>query len=52
MNEQVRNNRFFASPREFKEAIAEFFDSTWGQIAPTLVDRINDTFQIVKSSTL
>ncbi len=45
MNEQVRNNRFFSSAKEFRDAIAESFDSTLAKIAPFLRGRINDNFQ-------
>jgi transposase len=48
MNEYTRNNRFFRTAKEFREAILEFFEVTWPQIAPSMVDRINDNFQIVK----
>lgn len=48
MNEQVRNNRFFHSAQEFREAISNFFDVTWPQIAHSMVDRISDNFQILK----
>lgn len=45
MNEHVRNNRFFTSPSQFKEAILNFFKFTWPQISKLMVDRIHDTFQ-------
>jgi transposase len=45
MNEYVRNNRFFASAKEFREAILQFFKVTWPQIAPDMVNRITDNFQ-------
>ena len=48
MNEHVRDNRVFTSVREFKETIMNFFNVTWPQIAKSMVDRINDTFQILK----
>jgi transposase len=48
MNEYARNNRFFQTAKEFREAILEFFDVTWPQIAHNMVDRINDNFQIIK----
>ncbi|WP_342221113.1 IS630 family transposase [Candidatus Fukatsuia endosymbiont of Tuberolachnus salignus] len=47
MNERVRNNRFFSSAKEFRGAIAEFFDSTLAKIAPFLRGRINDNFQTI-----
>src|ERR1700729_2262224 len=48
MNEYARNNCFFRTAKEFREAILEFFEVTWPQIARNMVDRINDNFQIVK----
>lgn len=48
MNEYVRNNRFFQTAKEFRQAILEFFDVTCPQIAHNMVDRINDNFQIIK----
>ena len=50
MNERVRNNRFFESAKEFRFAIMEFFEKTWPKIAHSMVDRINDNFQILKSA--
>jgi transposase len=45
MNEYARNNRFFTSAKEFREAISYFFGVTWPQIAMLMIDRINDNFQ-------
>jgi transposase len=50
MNEYVRNNVFFKSAQEFKQAILDFFQITWPQIAASMTDRINDNFQRLKSS--
>ncbi|NDE83090.1 MAG: IS630 family transposase [Chlamydiia bacterium] len=50
MNEYARNNRFFKTAQEFREAILGFFETTWPQISLTMIDRINDSFQIIKSS--
>ena len=49
MNERVRNNRFFKDAKEFRKAIMDFFAKTWPQIAWSMVDRINDNFQRLKS---
>lgn len=49
MNEHVRNNRFFESAKEFRRAIVEFFEVTWPKIAHSMVDRINDNFETLKS---
>lgn len=48
MNEYVRNNRFFRSVKEFKQAIFHFFDETWPQISSSMTSRINDNFHIPK----
>ena len=45
MNEHVRNNHFFKSAKEFREAISDFFEQTLSKIAQSLRDRINDNFQ-------
>jgi transposase len=47
MNEYVRNNRFFTSAKEFREAILDFFRNTWPRIAHLMIDRINDNFAIL-----
>lgn len=48
MNEQVRNNRYFSSAKEFRQSITDFLEKTWPTIAFQMVDRINDNFSIVK----
>lgn len=48
MNEQVRNNVFFSSAKEFREAISHFFEHKISQILPLLRGRINDDFQTIK----
>jgi len=48
MNEQVRNNTFFASAKDFREAIAHFFDQKLPSILPHIRGRINDHFQTLK----
>jgi len=49
MNEEVRNNQFFASAREFKEKIRSFFRDRLPEISGTLRSRINDNFHILKA---
>ena len=49
MNEYTRNNRFFVNAKEFREKIMYFFEKTWPEIGMTMVDRINDNFQRLKS---
>ncbi len=51
MNEHVRNNRFFTSPKEFRESICHFFNVTCPKISNTLRSRINDCFQILKPAS-
>lgn len=48
MNEYVRNNKVFASAKEFRQDILEFFNTTWLKISSTLRGRINDNFQTLK----
>lgn len=49
MNEQVRNNRFFKGPKDFKEAINGFFNDILPSIGNSLDGRINDNFQLLKT---
>ncbi|TNL06546.1 IS630 family transposase [Kosakonia cowanii] len=51
MNEQVRNNRYFTSPKVFREEIHSFFSVKLPAIAGTLAGRINDNFQLLKNAT-
>lgn len=51
MNEKCRNNKFFSSAKEFRAAINEFFEITWATISQSMIDRINDNFQILKSAS-
>ena len=48
MNEKARNNVFFTSPKHFRDAISEFFETTISKIAQSLRGRINDNFQMIK----
>ncbi len=45
MNENTRNNKFFASAKEFRTEIMSFFRMRWPEIAPHMKTRINDNFQ-------
>lgn len=47
MNELVRNNKFFASAKQFRDEIEEFFETTISKIAQSLKGRINDDFQTI-----
>lgn len=51
MNEHARNNVYFSSKREFISAIKEFFDVTLPKVAGSLVSRITDNFQLLKSAS-
>lgn len=46
MNEFVRNNRVFKNAKDFRKAIDDFF-AKWPEIAYSMIDRINDNFQII-----
>jgi len=46
MNEEVRNNKFFARPKEFREAIWGFFKNTIFNIIEKLRARVTDNFHI------
>lgn len=50
MNDFVRNNRVFKTAAEFRRAIEEFF-AKWPQISNSMVDRINDNFQILNKAS-
>jgi transposase len=51
MNEQVRNNRYFTSPKVFREEIHHFFSERLPELAGALACRINDNFQTLKNAT-
>ena len=51
MNEQVRNNRYFANKHDFREGIFTFFTTTLPNIADSLSSRIHDRFQVLKSAS-
>ena len=51
MNEHVRNNRYFSTAKEFREAIDEFFVKKLPCLAKTLGSRINDHFQVLIPAT-
>lgn len=48
MNEYVRNNRYFKSAKDFREAVMNFFENTWTEIESAMNTRINDNFQTLK----
>ena len=45
LNEHARNNRYFATAKEFRQQIDKFFEATLPEIADALNSRINDNFQ-------
>lgn len=45
MNEHARNNHYFATAKEFRQKIEQFFTDTLPEIGATLNSRINDNFQ-------
>lgn len=47
MNEQVRNNYFFESAKEFRQKIMEFFNQTWKELCQDMSSRINDNLQLI-----
>lgn len=51
MNDMVRNNRYFASAKVFREEIHRFFSDTLPELAGELSCRINDNFQMLRPAT-
>jgi len=51
MNEHARNNKYFATAKEFRQSIDKFFDDTLPQIGHALTSRINDNFQTFNFSS-
>jgi len=45
MNEHARNNQYFATAKEFRQKIEQFFSDTLPEIGGALDRRINDNFQ-------
>jgi transposase len=50
LNEYERNNKFFHSAKEFRDAIENFFLVTWDSIAEKMKLRINDKFHLITNS--
>jgi len=50
MNEHVRNNKYVATAKEFRDKIDEFFNEKRPTIGNILATRINDNFQVLKST--
>jgi len=51
MNEHVRNNKYFATAKEFRNKIDAFFNQTLPKIGDILASRINDNFQVLNSAS-
>jgi len=49
MNEHARNNKYFATAKEFRHQINQFFEVTLPRISGSLDTRINDNFQVLSS---
>jgi hypothetical protein len=45
MNEHARNNKYFASAKDFRQSLHHFFDVTLPTIGTMLSGRVNDNFQ-------
>lgn len=48
MNEKVRNNQYFATKKEFRTTILNFFANTVHEIKDELALRITDNFQVLE----
>lgn len=51
MNEYVRTNKYFATAKEFRDKIDEFFIKTLLKIGDELKMRITDNFQVLTSAS-
>lgn len=51
MNEEVRNNRYFATAKEFREEILAFFRERLPVLTGALSRRINDNFQMPEKAS-
>jgi len=51
MNEEVRNNQYFATAKEFRQQINHFFKVILPDISESLNSRINDNFQVLISAS-
>jgi len=48
MNEYARNNKYFATAKEFRQKINHFLCETLPEIGDSLINRINDNFEMLK----
>ena len=51
MNEYARNNKYFATAKEFRKKINHFLDETLPKIGASLTGRINDNFEMLESAS-
>ena len=51
MNEYARNNKYFATAKEFRQKINHFLGETLPEIGGSLISRINDNFEMLKSAS-
>ena len=51
MNQHARNNRYFASTKDFRAAIDNFFEVTLPKIGGDLSSWINDNFQVLNQAS-
>lgn len=51
MNEYARNNKYFATAKEFRQSIDKFFAKTLPEIGNALGSRINDNFQVLNQAS-
>ncbi|MFT6919270.1 MAG: transposase [Cognaticolwellia sp.] len=51
IDEHVRNNKYFAMAKEFRDKIDEFFSQKLPKIRDILASRIKDNFQVLNSAS-
>ena len=51
MNEYARNNKYFATAKEFRQKINHFLDEILPEIGASLTSRINDNFEILQAAS-
>jgi transposase len=50
-NKYARNNVYFKSPTEFREALTHFAKTTWNEISGTLSSWVNDNFKVMSEGS-
>ena len=51
MNEYARNNKYFATAKEFRQQLDAFFTETLPTLGAVLATRITDDFQVLKTAS-